>query len=204
LDVVTTRRRLTAGDRRQQLLDAAAELFARKPYDSVSMEEVAARSGISRALLYRHFPSKRELFAAIYRQAAQRLLAQTELVPQASMTGQIALGLDAHIDYFIDNRNTVLAANRTLAGDPVIQAIIDDELEVLRGRMLAAAHIDDTARPAVSAVLMSWLVFVRALSVEWLANEPFDRTALRDMCLGALTGALDARQYPNAPSSLAR
>lgn len=154
------------------------------------MEDVAQRAGVSRALLYRHFPTKRDLFAAIYQQAADRLLEVTALDPSVPLAEQVTAGLDAHIDYFIENRNTVLAANRVLAGDPVIQAIISDELAVLRQRMLDLTPLDDQRREIVSAVLMSWLVFVRTLCVDWLANQSAPRDELRDICSGALLGAL--------------
>lgn len=188
---MTTRHRLTAEGRRAHLLEVASDLFAGKPYDAVSMDEVAKRAGISRALLYRHFQSKRDLFAGVYQQAADRLLEQTTLSPDVPLAEQVAAGLEAHIDYFAANRTTVLAANRTLAGDPVIQAIIEGELDVLRQRMLDVTDLDDDTRQAVSSALVGWLVFVRVLSVEWLTHGSFSRTQLRDMCVGALLGALD-------------
>lgn len=189
---MTPRHRLDPAERRSQLLDVGARLFAAKPYDEVLMEDVAERAGISRALLYRYFPNKRDLFAAIYQQAADRLLEQTELDPAVPAFEWVSAGLDAHIDYFVANRNTVLAANRVLAGDPVIQAIIDDELAVLRQRLLDATGLEDSPRNMMSAALMSWLVFVRILCVDWLTNQTFSRTELRDMCVGALLGALGA------------
>lgn len=184
------RRRLTCEARRDELLDSGARLFAVRPFDQVLMEDVAERAGVSRALLYRHFPTKRDLFAAIYQRAADRLLEVTVLDPKLPLVDQVADGLDAHIDYFVENRHTVLTANRALSGDPVIQAIISDELAVLRHRLLDAAGLDGPRREAVSAVLMSWLVFVRILCVEWLASQTFSRTELRDICTGALLGAL--------------
>ncbi|MEU1628109.1 helix-turn-helix domain-containing protein [Streptomyces sp. NPDC020096] len=189
---MTPRRRLDPAERRGQLLDVGAQLFAAKPYDEVFMEDVAERAGISRALLYRYFPNKRDLFAAIYQQAADRLLAETELDPAVPVFEQLSDGLDAHIDYFVANRNTVLAANRVLAGDRVIQAVIAEELAALRRRLLDATGLADGPKEMVSAALMSWLVFVRTLSVDWLMNQTFSRTELRDMCLGALRGALGA------------
>ncbi|AHH98013.1 TetR/AcrR family transcriptional regulator [Kutzneria albida] len=189
---MTTRRRLSPAARREQLLEVGARMFAAKPYEEVLMEEVAERAGVSRALLYRHFPGKRDLFAGIYQQAADRLLAQSEIDPAGPIVQQVRAALDAHIDYFEANRHAVLAANRELVGDPVIQAIITDELGVLRGRMLDATGLTDHAREVVSAALMSWLVFVRALCVDWLSAEAFSRTELREMCVGALLGALGA------------
>lgn len=187
---MTTRRRLDPAERRGELLDVGARLFAAKPYDQVFMEDIAERAGISRALLYRYFPSKRDLFAAIYQQAADRLLAATHVDPAASVPELVSAALDAHLDYFVANRNTVLAANRVLAGDRAIQAIIDDECAALGARLLDATGLADRPRQLVSAVLLSWLVFVRTLCVDWLTNQTFSRTELRDMCVGALLGAL--------------
>jgi hypothetical protein len=106
------------------------------------------------------------------------------------LADQIAAGLDAHIDYFVANKHTVVAANRTLGGDPTIQAIISEELDVLRARMLEVLTVERVRAGAVSSVLMSWLVFVRVLCVDWLENDTMARTTLRDTCVGALMGAL--------------
>ncbi|PXY29079.1 TetR/AcrR family transcriptional regulator [Prauserella sp. PE36] len=189
---MTTRSRLLPAERRRRLLDVGARLFAARPYADVLMEHVAEEAGVSRALLYRYFPNKRDLFAAVYQRAADRLLAQTRLEPGLPLSAQLAAGLDAHFEYFVANRNTVLAANRVLAGDPVIQAVIEGELDVLRGRLLDVTAFEDRDRELVSSALMSWLVFVRALCVEWLTTEAFSRAQLRDMCVGALLGALGA------------
>lgn len=185
------RQRLSPTDRRAQLLAVAAQLFAARPYDDVLMEDVAKEAGVSRALLYRHFPSKHALFAAVYQQAADQLLADTRLDPTDSLMEQLIQGMDVHLDYFTTHRNAVLAANRVLAGDPVIQSIMTKELDALRTRLLAVLPLaDDSAREAVSAVLKSWLVFVQVLCVDWLSHETCTRTQLRDTCIGALLGAL--------------
>ncbi|NEB93887.1 TetR family transcriptional regulator [Streptomyces bauhiniae] len=185
------RQRLTAADRRARLLKTGARLFAAQPYADVSMEEVAGEAGVSRALLYRHFPSKHALFAAVYQQAADQLLAGTHLDPSRSLVDQLIQGMDVHLDYFTANRHAVLAANRVLAGDPVIQTIMTNELDALRARLLAVLPLADAeARDAVSGVLKSWLVFVQVLCVDWLTHETCTRTQLRDICVGAALGAL--------------
>lgn len=186
-----TRQRLSPAERRAQLLAVAARLFAARPYDEVLMEDVAERAGVSRALLYRHFPGKRDLFAALYRQAFEQLLAKTRLDPADTLVEQLIEGLDAHIEYFAENRNTVLAANRVLAGDLLIQTIIADELDVLRERLLGVLPLaDDGVREAVSGVLKSWLVFVQVLCLDWLTNQTCTRAELRDVCIGAVLGAI--------------
>ena len=185
------RRRLKPTERRDELLDVGAEFFAARPYDEVLMEDIAARVGVSRALLYRYFPGKRELFAAIYRRAADRLLDSVQLDADLPLSDTVSAGLDAHLDYFAANRRTVLTANRTLAGDPLIQAIIDDELAALRARMLDAAGFTGHARDLASATLRAWLAFVREMCVEWLDKQTIDRDEVRAICLRTLFAALE-------------
>ena len=56
---------LAEGERREQFLRAADELFGRRGYAAVSIGDVAAAVGVSKAALYHHFPSKAALFAAV-------------------------------------------------------------------------------------------------------------------------------------------
>jgi len=190
---VIERRRLTPDERRSQLLDVGVREFAAKPYEDVRMAGVAASAGVSRALVYRYFPTKRDLFAAIYQRASDRLLETAVFVADETMAEQVVAALDAHFDFFVANARTVLVANRgTLAGDPVIQGIISEELGVIRQRMLDAIGLERHKRSVASIALYGWLAFVRAVCVEWLDDQTFSRDQLRDMCLRTLQSALGA------------
>jgi AcrR family transcriptional regulator len=57
--------RLSALDRRRQIMRSASALFARKGYGGTTTREIAERSGINEALLFRHFPTKQKLYWAI-------------------------------------------------------------------------------------------------------------------------------------------
>ena len=59
--------------RRQQLLDAAAHLFAERGFNGVSIEELGAAAGVSGPALYRHFPSKEAMLGELLIGASQRL-----------------------------------------------------------------------------------------------------------------------------------
>jgi AcrR family transcriptional regulator len=59
------RRRLTAAERRELILAAAVRLFAENGYHATSMDEIAARAGISKAVVYDHFTSKSELYTVL-------------------------------------------------------------------------------------------------------------------------------------------
>ncbi|WP_024803172.1 TetR/AcrR family transcriptional regulator [Nocardia sp. BMG51109] len=193
------RRRLSPDQRRAELLDAGARLFAEMPYERVQMEQIAERAGVSRALLYRHFPKKSALFAAIYERAAGTLQAEVRIDPDVPLTGQVAAGLDVHLEYFAANRNTVLAANRALSGDPVVQAIVFGEHTAMREVVLGATDLTGAARAAMSALLTSWLMFVHTLCLEWLEHDRPTREQVHSMCMGAFTGAVAALRDSPGP-----
>jgi AcrR family transcriptional regulator len=189
----TARRRLTPQARRDQIVDVGAHEFAARPYEQVHMADLAAIAGVSRALVYTYFPTKRDLFAAVYERASQRLLAASELVAGLSLAEQVLAGLDAHFDFFIENARTVLVANRgELAGDPLIEGIISQELAELRKRMLDAGALRGHERIRAQVALSGWLAFVRAVCVEWLADpdRALSREEVREMCLSALLSVL--------------
>jgi AcrR family transcriptional regulator len=68
--------RLARADRRDVLLDAAAELVATGDIDMVSMEAVAERAGVSRPLVYKHFANRSDLLAALYKRESALLHAE--------------------------------------------------------------------------------------------------------------------------------
>jgi len=57
--------RLSRSARRTQLLGAAQQIFVRSGYHAAAMDEIADRAGVSKPVLYQHFPSKLELYLAL-------------------------------------------------------------------------------------------------------------------------------------------
>jgi len=72
---IPARRRLTSEQRRDVLLDAAARVFATHGYHAASIEQIATQAGITKPVIYHHFPSKKQLHRAVFEHYAQQLLA---------------------------------------------------------------------------------------------------------------------------------
>ena len=70
-----TATRLPADERRQQLLAVACELFANSGFHETSMDEIAEGAGVTKPVLYQHFPSKRALYAELLDDTGRRLAA---------------------------------------------------------------------------------------------------------------------------------
>jgi AcrR family transcriptional regulator len=79
------RRRLSAEERRESILDAANHVFGEHGFDTVRIDDVATAAGISKALIYEHFESKQELYGELMNRAAIDLLGV--LVQAASAPG---------------------------------------------------------------------------------------------------------------------
>ena len=60
-----THPRMSGDDRRRQLIDVAIELFAKKGFDGTTTKEIATAAGVTEAIIFRHFATKRDLYQAI-------------------------------------------------------------------------------------------------------------------------------------------
>jgi AcrR family transcriptional regulator len=71
-------RRLPRPQRREQILAAATEAFARTGFAATSLDDIAAQAGITRVILYRHFDSKTDLYQAVLDRMCARLDAHVD------------------------------------------------------------------------------------------------------------------------------
>jgi AcrR family transcriptional regulator len=166
-------------------------MFAEKPYEDVFMEDIAARAGVSRGLLYHYYPNKRDLYVAIFKRASNRFLARMSPGLQLPLAEQLAIGLDAHIQSFVDHPYEAVAVNRgALSDDPAIQAIIAEELNVVGQRLIEELVAQGCPRDATEIAVEGWLAFVRAACVKWIQSQNISRAVLTEMCLRAFDCAL--------------
>lgn len=82
--------------REQQILDAAAALFAHQRYEQLTLADVATASGLTKAALYRYFRSKELLFIAVYRRAFAAFVDDLLARPLARLSDELTDTLLAH------------------------------------------------------------------------------------------------------------
>src|SRR5688572_8182923 len=70
-------RRMRRAERREQILDAATRAFARAGYTATGLDDIAIEAELTRAMLYRHFDSKADLYRAVLDRACTRLAEAT-------------------------------------------------------------------------------------------------------------------------------
>lgn len=190
-DDMATRRRLTPEQRRDELMDVGATLFAQQSYPDVAMEEVARQAGASRALLYHYFPTKTELFAAIWQRAHHRLLEEIPMDDVLSVRDVLAVALDAHLKFYEANVALVMIANRSpIATDPVVRVPIAEGMRTLCDGVLDAAGVKGRDRDVAATAMAAWIAFVREATVEWLLRKRISRRRVTELCLAVLDAAL--------------
>jgi len=96
--------RLPRDERRAQLLVAALEVFTAAGYHSAAMDEIADRANVSKPVLYRHFPSKLDLYLAVLDLHIDSLVfaIQKAIASNRENSSRVAATVDAYFG-FIDS-----------------------------------------------------------------------------------------------------
>jgi len=196
--------RLDVDERRRQLLELGTELFTRHSYGELSMSQIAREAGISKALLYHHFPSKRDYFVATLERAAEELRARTEPDPSKPPLEQLTSSLDGYLELIEENSASyekLIESSITVAE---VRELIDEVRERTAQRILAGIVPEGKKTPpAVRAAVRSWLWFMDGACLDWIRERDFSRRELRDMLLGTLMGSIVAAGGGSILNSLA-
>jgi AcrR family transcriptional regulator len=93
--------RLPRHERRRQLLDAALEVFVSQGYHAAAMDEIAERAGVSKPVLYQHFPGKLELYLALLDESVDTLVetVRDALRTNADPKQRVAATFGAYFEY---------------------------------------------------------------------------------------------------------
>ena len=79
--------RLSSGDRRQQIVEVATQLFARQGYEGTTTRQIAEAADVNEAIIFRHFSTKEDLYWAVIEDQC-RMRAGREKLEQALGSGQ--------------------------------------------------------------------------------------------------------------------
>jgi AcrR family transcriptional regulator len=133
---------------RERVVDAARALIAHGGYREASVAAVAARAGVATGTVYRHFPSKAELFAEVFRQASQHEVdAVAAAVAQAGTRDErIAAGVETFARRALRGRRLAWA----LLAEPVDPAVEAERLVFRR----AYADIFATGTNPMTATML--------------------------------------------------
>jgi AcrR family transcriptional regulator len=193
-------RRLPRARRREQILAAATEAFARSGFAATSLEDVAAEAGITRVVLYRHFDSKADLYQAVLDRMCARL--------DAHVAEPVGGFTDASIDGLLKAAAESPAGFRLLFQHALREPEFSERVEKFRAGITAAAFLQISALVPDQA-LARWaaqlapLVAIEAV-IAWLdAGQP-DPARAAARVRQAVMGVIGAAAAPDAGCSFPR
>ena len=190
----TTARRRAKAERRTALLAAAGRLFAQHGFDGVSLEDLGSAAGISGPAVYRHFPGKHAVLAALLIGASERLLDGGRLVVGHAADDRHALRdlIRFHVEFALEDPDVIRVQDRdldSLATDDrrsvraLQRTYVDLWVGVLAGLDLAADRAELRLRAQATFGLMNSTPYsLRSVS------RARTRALLEEMALAALTG----------------
>jgi AcrR family transcriptional regulator len=132
---------------RERIVRAAHALIARGGYREAQVAAVAACAGVATGTVYRHFPSKADLFAEVFRRASQREVDATREASQAA-GGPASRRLAAAVETFARRALRGRRLAWALLAEPVDPAV---EVERLAFRRAYAAGFEDVLREGVAS-----------------------------------------------------
>lgn len=168
------RARLTADERRTQLLEVAGRLFSELGFHGVSMEHLADAAGVSKPVLYQHFTSKRDLYVALVREAVAEMEAQVRKALDGTRDNRTRVqgAIAAYVDFVEDRRFGLVFGSQRLAEDEEVTAVIA-EADVRVAAVVGGLIAEDAGLDQPAALLLaSALRGIATLGARWWVDHP--------------------------------
>jgi AcrR family transcriptional regulator len=186
------RRRLSADERRRQLVAIGLAKIVETPIQDLSMDDIAAEAGISRGLLFHYFPTKTDFYLACIAAAGRRMLRTT--APDEDLPGeqQVEMTTRLMVEQIERRRDFYLAlVHGHGVADPRVSEVMDSVRQGSTDRVVAAlgvpAHQHDVVR--------AWWAYTEDRALTWSAvptgERPVPLSGLVAECVAALHALLD-------------
>jgi AcrR family transcriptional regulator len=162
--------RMTGKERRQQLLDVGRTLFAERGFEATSTEEIAARAGVSKPIVYEHFGGKEGLYAVVVDREVQSLLDRVTGVLTAghprTLLEQAALALLTYIEDETDGFRILVRDSPVVSSTGTFSSLLNDiasQVEYILAREFKARGFE----PKLAGLYSQALVGMVALTGQW-------------------------------------
>lgn len=181
------RGRLSRSARRAQLLVAARDIFAAQGYHAAAMDDIAERAGVSKPVLYQHFPGKLELYQALLTTYADELVARVRsaLLVTADNEERVQAAVAAYYDFVAGEGQAYrLIFGSDLRGEAagVVEGAMNRCVETVATAVTTDAGLD----PERARLLAVGLVGLSQVAAQyWLDSE---QNVSRDDAIALLAG----------------
>ena len=149
--------RLPRRARRTQLLGAAQEVFVAQGYHAAAMDDIAERAGVSKPVLYQHFPGKLDLYLALLDQHCESLLnaVRGALASTTDNKQRVLATMDAYFAYVEDEGGAFrLVFESDLTNEPAVRERVDKVSEDC-AKAVSEVIGEDTKLPDEQAMLLA-------------------------------------------------
>jgi AcrR family transcriptional regulator len=172
--------RLPAQQRRTQLLEVAVEVFAERGFHATSMDEVAEAAGVTKPVLYQHFPSKRALYRELLDEVDEQLVARLVSATGGAASGRerVEQGFAAYFRFVATNRASFrLLFGASVRNDAEFAEVAERTIERIAD--LIADLIEIEAPAEHRGVLAHAIVGMAEATSRRLASDDTDEDADR-------------------------
>ncbi|KGF02491.1 MAG: TetR/AcrR family transcriptional regulator [Actinomyces urogenitalis] len=168
------RTRMSASERREQLIDVARGLFAEKGFDGTSIEEVASRAKVSKPVVYEHFGGKEGLYAVIVDRELSTIsstitAALSSPAPPSAVVERAALALLTYIEDSPDGFRLLSSSTDRAAGTySTLLADVAIQVSGILAEQFSAHDLDPRTAPLYAQMLVG---IVSSPAWWWLENR---------------------------------
>jgi AcrR family transcriptional regulator len=185
------RRRLSADERRRQLVAIGLAKIVETPIQDLSMDDIATEAGISRGLLFHYFPTKTDFYLACIAAAGRRMLRTT--APDEGTTGEepVETVTRPMVEQIERRRGFYLAlVHGHGVADPRVSEVMDSVRDGSTERVMSALDVPEARRDVVRA----WWAYTEDRALTWSAvptgERPVPLSQLVEECVAALHALL--------------
>jgi AcrR family transcriptional regulator len=164
--------RMPRNARRAQLLESALEVFVAQGYHAAAMDDIAEKAGVSKPVLYQHFPGKLELYLALLDQSCDRIVDATRQALLSTEDNKHRVAATMHVFYdYVANAGGAfrLVFESDLTNEPAVRERVDRVTRECAEAITKVIHEDTGLPPEQSRLLSVSLVGMAQVSARfWL------------------------------------
>lgn len=162
-------------ERRAQLMESALEVFVAQGYHAAAMDDIAERAGVSKPVLYQHFPGKLDLYLALLDQACDTIIANCRAALDSTNDNKqrVAATIDVFYEYVASDTGAFrLVFESDLTNEPAVREHVERVTTECAALIALVIH-DDTGLPDdASRLLAVSLVGMAQVSARFWLSDP--------------------------------
>lgn len=166
--------RLPRRERRVQLLDSALEVFVAQGYHAAAMDDIADRAGVSKPVLYQHFPGKLELYLALLDASCEAIIVNCRNALQSTQDNKqrVAATMDVFYDYVASDTGAFrLVFESDLTNEPAVRELVERVTNECAAMIAEVIHEDTGLPDEASRLLAVSLVGMAQVSARFWLTE---------------------------------